>query len=377
MKGEVRPESRQSDRCRTGSQEPLDIKHSIQHLQPPFLQAIPVAASQHPSLPFMYPPSVPYLYENPPPVSGPQTPCSRTSQDIKDKKEFLPDRSHAIQTHIPPLPSNKDKKEGVLKSTSVQTSPAETPPAPTTKVEVDREEEHYSDVNSPSAKFSRTQLTEVNQQKMLIEPNIDVVTVDSPEVIRTSSTPLSSFETAIAQTKTEDDVKRGDASSHEHFKQSSIQSDIKSVDVISVKEEEIKDNNVQPEKENSALRTSSETQNEEAPGCEGVRESDNLPADTDVATTSSIATSPSAVSNSKSVAPTVFTESTSTSAPTAIRDSLITNVMTTIQTFASTVDGLDQDQLAAIEGIALLSEVAERKALASRAEFWDCVAGRF
>ncbi|XP_063961234.1 trinucleotide repeat-containing gene 18 protein-like isoform X1 [Lytechinus pictus] len=373
VKGEVRPESRQSERCRTGSQEPLDIKHSIHHPPSPFLQAIPVAASQHPSLPFMYPPSVPYLYENPPPVSGPQTPCSRANQDAKDKKEFLPDRSHAIQTQIPPLRPNKDKKEGVLKSTSVQTSPAETPPAPAAKIEVDREEENDADVNSPSAKVSRTQQTEMNQNKLLIEPNIDVVTVDSPEVSRTPSTPLFS-EITIAQTKTEDDIEHKEESSHEHFKQTSIQSDINSTDVMSVKEEEIKDSNLQTENEEIVLQTLNELQNEETPQCEGVREdTNNLPSDTGA--TPSIATPPMVVvTESKSAVTSALTESTSMSVPTTSRETLITNVLTTMQTFATSVDGLDQDQIAAIEGIALLSEVAERKALASRAEFWNCVA---
>ena len=44
------------------------------------------------------------------------------------------------------------------------------------------------------------------------------------------------------------------------------------------------------------------------------------------------------------------------------KESLITNVLTTTQSLASRMEALDQDQLAAIEGIALLSEVAEQKA---------------
>lgn len=43
------------------------------------------------------------------------------------------------------------------------------------------------------------------------------------------------------------------------------------------------------------------------------------------------------------------------------RESLISSIMTTTQSVASRIDAVDQEQLAAIEGIALLSEVAEQK----------------
>ncbi|XP_072042913.1 LOW QUALITY PROTEIN: uncharacterized protein [Amphiura filiformis] len=47
------------------------------------------------------------------------------------------------------------------------------------------------------------------------------------------------------------------------------------------------------------------------------------------------------------------------------KDSLLSSVLTTTHSVASRMEGLDQDQLAAIEGIALLSEVAEQKAFAA------------
>ena len=100
-------------------------------------------------------------------------------------------------------------------------------------------------------------------------------------------------------------------------------------------------------------------------------QSEDQEPDSPKATPTLAETTPSSDDNTSVVHPGGAAEVQSTS-----RESLITNVMTTMQTFASTVDGLDQDQLAAIEGIALLSEVAERKAIATRAEFWNCVAGK-
>ena len=44
------------------------------------------------------------------------------------------------------------------------------------------------------------------------------------------------------------------------------------------------------------------------------------------------------------------------------KDSLLSSVLSTSHSVASRMEGLDQDQLAAIEGIALLSEMAEQKA---------------
>ena len=366
MKGEGRPESRQSDRSRTSSQEPLDIKHSLSHAQPSFLQAIPVAASQHHPLPFMYPPPVPYLYENPPPPSsGQHTPGSRTCQESKEKKEYPSERLSSLPTHGPSPRSSKEKKESGLKSTSVQTSPAETPPAPTTKADHESAVEAESDTSNQSAVVSRTQQTEVNQ-KVIIEPNIDVVTVDSPDVHQSSSPPAFS-EVSNILTKTEI---QNDRETQDNSQQISIQTESVSTDNVCVKKEDVPDN-ISKEKDSMIAQTQSESVNEEQTKTHNeaqreVQEPDQAKASpTHTDTSSSKVDSGSAVTLSGS----------SKVVPTTSRESLITNVMTTMQTFASSVDGLDQDQLAAIEGIALLSEVAERKAIATRAEFWNCVAG--
>ncbi|XP_072168597.1 uncharacterized protein [Diadema setosum] len=364
VKGEGRPESRQADRTRTSSQEPLDIKHSIHHSQAPFLPAIPVAASQHPPLPFMYTPSVPYLYENAPP-SAPQAPGSRTCQDSKEKKEPFPDR----MASVPSSRLDKDKKESALKSTSVQTSPAETPPAPTAKVETESETDSDAAVSSKSAKVFRTQQTEASQQKVLLEPNIDVVTVDSPDslLVASSSSPALVSDAYSVLTKAEVPTQCEHASPQEQSQPVTIQTEPPSTETVCVKEE-VKDTSANLDEAEPRPRTPRETLPDEpaAPPTEPPAQTDNSCAD-----------------NQPEVAPTDTTLEKSTAMPTLSTDSipvttsretLITNVMTTMQTFASTVDGLDPDQMAAIEGIALLSEVAERKALATRAEFWNCVA---
>ncbi|XP_022080209.1 trinucleotide repeat-containing gene 18 protein-like isoform X2 [Acanthaster planci] len=299
------------------SQDVLNLKIPA---HTPYLPGVPLPGQ--PPVPYVYPPQqVQYLYNHAGVFPAPAVSCSSSPRTESGASTASPKQT-TTKSSIG-ADGSKNAKHDIslktaLKSISVQTSPSETPASmdssSETKHPVSEETEDKDD------KESHLRTEESEDQELII---VDVVNDDA------SDNPMIEGEKPTEENKN---------SIHTNSETEPAVFDTKPVE------------DLRTSRPSSVLQTPAE-----------------IPCDVNLDPTMTQKMITETVLPIAPLAtPPLDTELPSQEGPAPMqeeagKESLISNVLTTTQSFASRMEALDQDQLAAIEGIALLSEVADQK----------------
>ncbi|XP_033630747.1 trinucleotide repeat-containing gene 18 protein-like isoform X2 [Asterias rubens] len=308
-----------------GHLERKPVPHDVLNLKiPPHTPYIPgVSLTGQPPVPYVYPPQqVQYLYNHTgvypaPPVSCASSPRTESGTSTASPKQVTKTNSGG-DSHK--SLKSEDSLKAALKSISVQTSPSETPASvefsaetkPPNSQEADDKDDRDNSVRTEESEDQELIIVDVvdddNDCSMLLSERFNRENKEAAEIKPDSEPIITEIE------KPADGSRTSDVSS---FPKDSveIQSELKWDPLIIQK-----------------------ITSESRPSTPPVDLSVNVPQ----------------MAAYQGVLPAMLEEPG--------KESLITNVLTTTQSFASRMEALDQDQLAAIEGIALLSEISEQKA---------------